>query len=98
MNSALSEFLDTLTAPQPPEEFSVFLKSLWYDKKGAWNEAHGLVDHLSGADAARVHAYLHRREGDLSNAGYWYRQARTTMPNLSLDEEWNALVIEFMNK
>ena len=78
-------------------DVSVYLQALWYDAKGDWQKAHSLVDSLSGKTAAAVHAYLHRVEGDNWNANYWYSRAGRTMPNVSLQVEWKALVEELMN-
>ena len=72
------------------------LKSLWYDGKGNWQQAHAQVDQLNDQASAWVHAYLHRKEGDTWNADYWYRKAGKTRPNISLDEEWEQLVLEFL--
>jgi len=72
-------------------DWSVFKKSLYYDKKGDWDKAHDLVDRLPGKDAARIHAYLHRKEGDQWNADYWYRQAGLERFRGSLQEEWEFL-------
>jgi len=72
------------------------LKSLWYDAKGDWKTAHGLVDQLPGLEAAWVHAYLHRKEGDIWNADYWYAKAKKTRPNISLEAEWESLVTYFL--
>jgi hypothetical protein len=80
----------------PLADFSPELKALWYDGKGDWKSAHDLVDHLSGKNAARVHAYLHRKEGDLWNADYWYGKAGEKRPLLSLDKEWRELVLRFL--
>lgn len=79
----------------PNSNWSPFLKALWYDGQGDWNAAHNVVDTMNGINAAWVHAYLHRKEGDQWNANYWYRRANRTMPNLSLDEEWESLVEYF---
>lgn len=81
----------------PDSNWSPFLKALWYDKQGNWNAAHDVVDSMSGTNAAWIHAYLHRKEGDKWNANYWYRRANQTMPNVSLDEEWETLVQYFLN-
>jgi hypothetical protein len=90
-------FQQSLSAEAPPEDWSVYLKALWYERKGQWNKAHSLIDHLAGKEAATVHAYLHRREGDIGNAGYWYRQAGIRQPDLSLDEEWESLLQYFIS-
>jgi hypothetical protein len=92
----LKEFKESLNLNQPVDGLSPQLKSLWYDGKGDWHQAHAQVDHLTDQSSAWVHAYLHRKEGDTWNADYWYRQARQTRPNLSLEEEWEQLVIQFL--
>lgn len=83
---------------EPPENLSVYLQALWYDAKGNWSQAHSLVDSLSNGNAASVHAYLHRVEGDNTNAGYWYRKAGKKMPDISLNEEWKNLVDELLKQ
>ncbi len=92
----LYEFKESLRSDQPADTFSAQLKSLWYDGKGDWHQAHAEVDHLNDRDSAWVHAYLHRKEGDIWNADYWYNKARQTRPALSLQEEWEQLVIRFL--
>jgi len=69
-----------------------YLLALWYDAKGDWNKAHDCVDHLNDSTACWVHAYLHRKEGDIWNADYWYRRADKKRPACSLDEEWANIV------
>ena len=66
----------TLAEDRPPASLTPPLAALWWDAKGDWAKAHGCVDSEDGADAAWAHAYLHRKEGDLGNAGYWYRPRR----------------------
>lgn len=92
----LAEFKASLNAEQPASGLSPQLKSLWYDGKGDWHQAHAQVDHLSDRPSAWVHAYLHRKEGDIWNADYWYKQARQTRPDVSLNEEWEQLVVAFL--
>ena len=82
----------TLSHPVPPRALAAPLAALWWAKKGEWDKAHRLVQDETGAEAAWVHAYLHRVEGDLGNAGYWYRQARKPVANGELDAEWTAMV------
>jgi len=60
-------------------------------KAGDWHRAHDIVQSRSDTKACLIHAYLHRVEGDLSNARYWYRRAGTTPPNLTLEDELNRL-------
>ena len=92
----LSEFKASLSLEQPISGLTAPLKSLWYDGKGDWHQAHAQVDHLKDQASARVHAYLHRKEGDLWNADYWYSKAQQIRPNLSLEAEWEQLVLQFL--
>ena len=94
--TTLTQFKESLNLEQPVSGLSAQLKSLWYDGKGDWNQAHAQVDHLKDESSAWVHAYLHRKEGDIWNADYWYSKARQIRPNLSLDEEWEQLVLQFL--
>jgi len=71
------------------------LLALWYDGHGDWEKSHDQVDQLPGKSAARIHAYLHRKEGDQWNADYWYKRAGEKLPNLVLEEEWADLVRRF---
>jgi hypothetical protein len=66
-------------------------RALWHDARGEWTQAHEIVQAEAGARAAAVHAYLHRREGDLANADYWYARAGAARPAQALDEERRAL-------
>ncbi|MGF7082670.1 hypothetical protein [Mucilaginibacter sp. UYCu711] len=92
----LAEFKESLNLEQPLSGLSVQLKSLWYDGKGDWHEAHAQVDQLTDQQSAWVHAYLHRKEGDTWNADYWYSKAKRTRPDLSLEKEWEQLVKAFL--
>lgn len=92
----IREFKGSLTNSQPPAGISIYLQSLWFDGKGDWQEAHALVDSLPGTEAAHVHAYLHRKEGDLANADYWYRRANQSRPAVDLNQEWENLVYKFL--
>ncbi|MGF6930273.1 hypothetical protein QFZ48_005773 [Chitinophaga sp. W2I13] len=92
----LNEFKQSLQETHPPKYVDIYLESLWYEGKGNWKKAHDLVDDLPGPDAARVHAYLHRVEGDQANADYWYRRAGTTRPSGTQEEEWEQLVTQYL--
>ncbi len=92
----LSDFNDTLAANEPDYSWPVQLKSLWYDAKGDWKTAHDLIDHLEDRESAHVHAYLHRVEGDLWNARYWYNRAKQPECTLSIEQERNALIVKFL--
>ena len=82
----------TLSHKVPPRSLPAPLAALWWAKKGDWDKAHRIAQDETGFDAAWVHAYLHRVEGDIGNAGYWYRQARKPAATGELDAEWAAMV------
>ena len=82
--------------PQPPDGLSLALEALWWDAKGDWEKAHRCAQERDDQAGMRVHAYLHRKEGDLSNADYWYRRCRAACPQVSLDEEWETLAQSFL--
>lgn len=92
----LQQFKDSLSKDQPQDSWNFLLKALWYDAKGDWHKAHDLADGPPGEEAAWVHAYLHRKEGDDWNANYWYRSAGRTMSTLTLEAEWEELVLYFL--
>lgn len=94
MNS--TTFKESLAANAAPEQASVYLKALWYDAKGDWEKAHELIQDLPDENAAWIHAYLHRKEGDIGNAGYWYRCAGQRQPAVSLQEEWEQITAAFL--
>jgi hypothetical protein len=79
------------TADAPPAGLSPLLQALWHDKRGHWDRAHEIAQEVESKDGAWVHAYLHRKEGDPGNAGYWYRRAARQHFEGSLDDEWNAI-------
>ena len=87
----LEQFRRTLAKSGPPAEMSAPLASLWWAAKGDWERAHGIVMDAGGKEAAWVHAYLHRVEGDLANARYWYGQAGRKAPNAPLATEWEDI-------
>lgn len=88
----LEEFRNSLTGEFPTSDLPAPVAALWWDAKGDWATAHALVDELETQDGMAVHAYLHRKEGQGSNADYWYRRAGRQFHRPSLDEEWEALV------
>jgi hypothetical protein len=89
--SATAAFRKSLDAAAPPDGTGTVLHALWYEAKGDWKRAHEIVQDEEGAEAAWVHAYLHRKEGDLPNAGYWYRRAGKPVAKNSLEEEWTEI-------
>jgi len=88
----LSSFKESLSANGPPENSSVYLKSLWFDAKGEWHKAHTLIQDVEDKNAAWIHAYLHRKEGDISNADYWYHRAGKQRQDISLEKEWEQII------
>lgn len=94
----LDAFRKSLSAAQPPADVGPALQALWWLGKDDWTHAHQVCQaHESDADCNWVHAHLHRQEGDLSNAGHWYRTAGRAMPTTSLKEEWDALASGFLS-
>jgi len=81
------------THPTPPADINPAQRALWLAKAGHWEKAHDLCQDLPDPAGAWIHAYLHRHEGDLPNARYWYERARKSAPKrqLSLDDEWLSL-------
>jgi hypothetical protein len=87
----LEEFKASLAEEIPPAALDRTLQALWQDAKGDWDAAHRLAQSVESADGAWIHAYLHRKEGDLSNASYWYSRAGRKMSQSSLSEEWTHI-------
>ena len=87
----LSAFKQSLDQDAPPTGLSPALAALWYEAKGDWDQAHRLAQTQKDADGAWVHAYLHRVDGTLSNAGYWYRRAGKPQSSASLKREWDEI-------
>ena len=84
----LQQFRESLRESVPPGEFNVALAGLWWDAKGDWTRAHESAQQDEGPAGAWVHAYLHRKEGDASNAAYWYDRAGKPAAGSSLEQEW----------
>ena len=88
-------FIDSLEQDSCPGELEPCLRALWYDARGDWDTAHEIVQHEDDVMAARIHAYLHRKQGDEWNSRYWHRRAGTVFPqDISLEEEWDMLLRE----
>ena len=87
----VASFKETLPGSEPPQNSSVYLKALWYDAKGDWDKAHKLIQDIEDKSASWIHAYLHRKEGDASNAAYWYRRAGKPVARATLEEEWEEI-------
>ncbi len=88
----------TLAGTEPPAGLSLARQTLWWDAKGDWDRAHACAMADDSADGAAVHAYLHRKEGDLSNARYWYNRAGRPPAENSLEDEWEVLAAELAER
>ena len=88
----VEQFRESLKATLPPPDLGWALAGLWWDAKGDWTRAHESAQQDEGAAGSWVHAYLHRKEGDESNAAYWYSRCGRRPSTASLDEEWEQIV------
>jgi hypothetical protein len=92
----VEDFLRTLTAAEPPAGLSLALAGLWWNAKGDWTLAHASAQQDEGPEGSWVHVYLHRKEGDNVNAGYWYGRAGKPVCRESLDAEWLGIVRQLL--
>jgi hypothetical protein len=91
------EFILTIENDEVPAPgLPLHIQALWWDAKGNWDKAHSLIDALNDINSCLVHAYLHRKEGDIWNADYWYRRAQAKRPAVSLQEEWKTITAELI--
>jgi len=86
----IEAFKATLSGPTPPD-VPPPLRALWYDAKGDWDRAHQVAQDIDDATGAWIHAYLHRKEGDLGNAAYWYERAGREVATDPLQTEWERI-------
>jgi len=91
------DFLALCDSTTEPRGISSHLKALWFDQQGNWDGAHEEIQDGHDRFSAAIHAYLHRKEGDISNARYWYGTANRPVFTGSLDEEWEALARELVS-
>ena len=93
------EFMASVQSdPEPPGSLSRELQSMWYACKGDWDRAHHVAQDVPGADSSWVHANLHREEGDIDNARYWYARAGKSEPNASIEVERLEIVEALLEK
>ena len=92
----LAQFRATVAQVTPPEGLSLALQTLWWDAKGDWDRAHTCAQKDEGKTGSAVHAYLHRKEGDMRNAGGWYARAGREPPTVPLEQEWQSLADEML--
>jgi hypothetical protein len=94
----IQEFEESTSAAEPPPGLPPALVALWHDARGDWERAHGVAQDVEGASGAWVHAYLHRKEGDLGNAGYWYRRAGRPTAAGDLAREWRDIATALLER
>lgn len=92
MPMTLDQFKASAQQGSPPRGLPPSLVALWHDARGDWDAAHRVAQDVDDEDGAWVHAYLHRKEGDNANAGYWYRRAGRSPARGTLDDEWVTIV------
>lgn len=92
----LKEFIESVDEDSPPAGLPQTLTALWWDRKGEWAHAHSEAQNIHDSTGSRIHAYLHRKEGDLGNADYWYARAGRRRPAVGLEEEWRGLAEELL--
>lgn len=92
----IEEFKSSIDQKEPPVGLGPLLLALWYDAKGDWEKSHSIIQHIETKDAALIHAYLHRKEGDEWNAEYWYKRAGCHCPDILLQQEWEKLVVQYI--
>ena len=91
------ELLQSIEEDRPPSGLPETLISLWWDRKGDWDTAHSIAQEIPTVAGSAVHAYLHREEGVIWNADYWYSRAGRKRPDIPLENEWEILVEEMLN-
>lgn len=92
----LNQFLASMQNPTPPADLDPLMEALWHDGKGNWEKAHEIAQAKNTPSHSLLHAYLHRKEGDQSNARYWYNRAGRPVPSSTLAEEWESLAKEWL--
>ena len=86
------EFINSTKEDAPPQSLSEPLQAMWHARKGNWDKAHNIAQSISTVLGSWIHAYLHRVEGDLSNAGYWYKRAGKPPHSGSTDAEADDII------
>ena len=94
----LQEFKASLNADRSPADVGPLLNAMWHDARGDWARAHEIAQGIEDEGGAWVHAYLHRKEGDISNAKYWYRRAGRPEASGSIGDEWESIVSELCDE
>ncbi len=93
-----NSFITSISNNDPPALDSALLIAMWHALKGNWDVAHEIVQEIDSMQAAWIHAYLHRVEGDLNNAKYWYKRAKYDTLNLSIDKESETIIKDLIKE
>lgn len=96
MKPSINSFLDSLKSTTAPADVHHLLIAVWHGLRGEWDEAHNIAQDDESADAAWIHAWLHRQEGDLGNAAYWYRRAQRPVAKDVSHESEGREIAEFL--
>ena len=96
--SSFESFRTSLDDKTVPHGISCALKGLWHDANGDWNTAHRVIQAGDSEEDAWVHAYLHRKEGDIDNAHYWYRRCNRQPAIEPLENEWATIAVALLEK
>lgn len=94
----IEAFRASLKNADPPAGIPPLLQALWHEGKNDWERAHDIAQDIHSDDGSWIHAYLHRKEGDQGNAAYWYRRAGKPVPRVTLEEEWEQIATELLNR
>jgi hypothetical protein len=95
---SLEQFLTMKDEGTVPDDIPPLLQALLLDAAGDWDSAHAIAQKDASREGSLVHAYLHRKEGDLGNASYWYHRAQVSMPEISLTEEWEYIAMRLLEQ
>ncbi len=94
----LEQFVNSIaTGAASSSSLSDPLRALWHERRGDWKRAHQIAQDAAGREGAWVHAYLHRKEGDLRNARYWYRRSGRPESEGTLEQEWESIVAALLS-
>ena len=94
----LEQFRQSVHEKAPARDLNVALAGLWWDAKGDWSKAHESAQQDEGVAGSWVHAYLHRKEGDGSNAAYWYSRAGRRPSKATLEQEWEEIATALLSE
>ena len=91
-----STFQTSLKSATTPSFSNPLLLALWHEGRGDWEASHNIAQDIHSKEGSWVHAYLHRKEGDIWNADYWYNRAGRKRPPYGLEQEWREMVEWFL--